>query len=172
MLMPPILKEVHYCMEFIFNILIGIVLVIFFTLSLALGKETVTGDIFGAGGFPILLVVIGFVVLIFITKESLKNKNRVHIPLFDIKSSSGKSLIMSVVFLTAYLVLMEVIGFVISTFFFIFGSAKAMGYKRNIALVVFSLVLTVILIVVFGKVFFVPLPRGIGILKELSYFIY
>ena len=51
-------------------------------------------------------------------------------------------------------------------------SAKVMGYKENVKTLIFSLGLTVGVTLIFGKLFFVGLPRGIGLLREISYLIY
>jgi putative tricarboxylic transport membrane protein len=89
-----------------------------------------------------------------------------------LKSTEGRMLALTIAILAAYLLLMDVIGFTLSTLLFIFGWARTMGYKKMGMLSIFSLVLTVALVLSFGKGFFVPLPRGIGIFKELSYLIY
>lgn len=159
-------------MEMIFNSFIGIFIAAYMFMSLALDKKSISGDVFGAGGFPIVLAVLGFIVLALIVKDCLKNKTQVHIPMFDIKSVDGKMLAVNVVVLTGYLMLMDVLGFILSTFIFTFASTRAMGYKKTSSLVLFSVVLTTAIVLVFGKLFFVPLPRGLEIFRELSYFIY
>lgn len=159
-------------MEMIFNFAVGIFIAFYMVLSFGLDKHTVKGDVFGAGGFPIALAVLGLVVLGFIVWDGLKNKRKVDIPMFDLKSASGKMLIVSVMILAAYLLLMDVIGFFLATLLFAFGSARAMGYNRLPVLLAFSAALSVVIVVIFGDVFYVPLPRGMGIFRELSYFIY
>jgi putative tricarboxylic transport membrane protein len=159
-------------MEMIFNIAMGLFIVLYLVLSLLLNKESLSGDVLGAGGFPIILGIIGLVILAVITAKVAKDKTKIPIPLLNLKSGEGKVLALNITILAAYLLLMDVIGFTLSTLLFIFGSARAMGYKKMVMLSVFSLVLTVVLVLSFGKGFFVPLPRGIGIFRELSYFIY
>ena len=159
-------------MEMIFNSCIGIFLAVYLSMSLSLDKKSITGDVFGAGGFPIVLAVLGFIVLALIIREVLKNQTKVHIPMFDIKSADGKMLMLNVIILAGYLLLMDVIGFILSTFLFVFTSTITMGYKKLSTLLVFSVALTAIIVLVFGKVFFVPLPRGLELFRELSYFIY
>jgi putative tricarboxylic transport membrane protein len=159
-------------MEMIFNIALGLFILLYLVLSLLLNKESLTGDVLGAGGFPIILAIIGLAILALITARVAKDKTKIPIPLLNLKSGEGKVLALNIVILSAYLLLMDVIGFTLSTLLFIFGGARAMGYKKMGMLSVFSLVLTVALVLSFGKGFFVPLPRGIGIFRELSYLIY
>lgn len=159
-------------MEMVFNLALGVFIAFYMMLSFALDKATVKGDIFGAGGFPIVLAVLGLIVLAVITKNTLKNKVKVDIPMFDLKSVSGKMLLLTIALLAAYLLLMDVVGFFLATLLFTFSSVRAIGYKKVPMLVAFSLILSVVIVVLFGNVFYVPLPRGIGILRELSYFIY
>jgi putative tricarboxylic transport membrane protein len=159
-------------MEVIFNIMMGMFILFYLVLALLLKKESLTGDALGAGGFPTILAVIGLAILVLITAKVVKDKTRIPIPLLSLKSVEGKALMLNIVILSAYLLLMDVIGFALSTLLFFFGSARGMGYKKTVVLSLFSLLLTVVLVATFGKLFFVPLPRGIGIFRELSYFIY
>jgi putative tricarboxylic transport membrane protein len=159
-------------MEMIFNIVMGIFILFYLVLAFLLKKESLTGDALGAGGFPIILSVIGLVLLVLITVKIAKDKTKIPIPLLNLKSVDGKLLALNIVILAAYLLLMDIIGFALSTLLFLFGSARGLGYKKTAVLSLFSLLLTVILVATFGKLFFVPLPRGIGVFRELSYFIY
>lgn len=159
-------------MELIFNAFIGIFLTFFLVFSLLLDKKTIAGDVFGAGGFPIVLAVLGLCVLAGIVIKGLKDKSKVHIALFDIKSQSGKAVILNVAILTAYLFFMNIIGFLLSTLIFVFGSTRGMGYKKLHIVAIFTIVLSAVLVFVFGRLFVIPLPRGIGLFRELSYYIY
>lgn len=159
-------------MEIVFNLIVGIFIVFYMALSFLFDKRTVSGDVFGSGGFPILLACLGLVVLGLIMWQSLRNKTKVEIPMLDIKTSSGKTLILSIGVLSLYLLIMNIIGYVLSTFIFAIGSARVLGYKKILALFVFTISLSVILTLAFGNIFFVPLPRGMGIFKDLSYYIY
>jgi putative tricarboxylic transport membrane protein len=159
-------------MEMIFNIVMGLFILFYLVLAFLLKKESLTGDALGAGGFPIILSVIGLALLVFVTAKVVKDKTRIPIPLLSLKSVEGKVLALNIVIFSAYLLLMDIIGFALSTLLFLFGSARGLGYKKTAVLSLFSLLLTVILVATFGKLFFVPLPRGIGIFRELSYFIY
>lgn len=159
-------------MELIFNALIAIVIVIYLLLSLKLGPSTTEGDIFGAGGFPIIIAILGLIVLGIVTLEVIKKGKKIDIPMFKIKTTNGRAVTLNVLALSVYVALMGYLGFILSTPLFLVSSAKSMGYKNNKALALFTVVTTVALVVVFGKIFYIPLPRGIGVLRDLSYYIY
>jgi putative tricarboxylic transport membrane protein len=159
-------------MEMIFNTVVGIFILGYLGCALILDKNSVAGDVFGAGGFPIVLSIIGLITLVLISTKTLRKKTKVHIPMFNLKSQAGETLAVNIAILTAYVFLMDVIGFILSTLLFLFGSARSMGYKQIPILLFYTVVLAVILVFSFGKVFFVPLPRGIGFFRELSYFFY
>jgi putative tricarboxylic transport membrane protein len=159
-------------MEMIFNIVMGMFILFYLVLAFLLKKESLTGDALGAGGFPIILGIIGLAILVLITAKIVKDKTKIPIPMLNLKSVEGKVLALNIIILAAYLLLMDIIGFALSTLLFLFGSARGLGYKKTAVLSLFSLLLTTILVATFGRLFFVPLPRGIGIFRELSYFIY
>lgn len=159
-------------MEVIFNILMGIFILFYLVFAFLLKRESLTGDALGAGGFPMILGIIGLAILVFITARILKDKARIPIPMLNLKSLEGRVLALNIVIFSAYLLLLDIIGFALSTLLFLFGSARGLGYKKTVVLSLFSLLLTVILVATFGKLFMVPLPRGIGIFRELSYYIY
>lgn len=159
-------------MELIFNGIVCLLILAYMFLALQFGESTIQGDVFGAGGFPLVIAVIGLVVLALITINVMKSKTKVHVPMFDLKSASGKMVAFNVLALTAYVFMMDVIGFALSTFLYLIAGASSMGYSKPRALAIYTVVVSVVLVVVFGKVFFIPLPRGMGIFRELSYFIY
>ncbi len=159
-------------MELIFNIVIALFMIGYFFLASQFNVTTVTGDVVGAGGYPKVLAILGLILLLLISVNVIKNKEKVRIPMLDIKSKDGKAVLLNVLMLTGYLVLMNIIGFLISTPLYLFGSTRLMGYKKYVPLLIYTAILSTVLVVIFGKVFYVPLPRGIGIFRELSYSFY
>ena len=77
-----------------------------------------------------------------------------------------------VLLLLCYILTIKSLGFAIVTLLFTAGSITALGYKSYGKTAVFSLLFTAMLIVIFGRVFFIALPRGIGVIKEFSYYLY
>lgn len=159
-------------MEIIFNIGLAIFMIAYLFLASQFDVTTVTGDVVGASGYPKSLAILGLLLLLFISINVMKNKNKIRIPMLDLKSKDGKAVLLNVLMLTGYLVLMNTIGFLISTPLYLFGSARFMGYKKYVPLLIYTVILSTVLVVIFGKVFYVPLPRGIGIFREISYSFY
>lgn len=159
-------------MEIIFNILLAALMLVYFFFAAQFNTASINGDIFGAGGYPKILAALGLILIIIISVNVFKRKEKIRIPMLDFKSTDGKAVLLNVTMLSGYLILMNYIGFLFSTPLYLLGSTRFMGYKKIIPLLVYTVVLSVVLIFVFGKVFYVPLPRGMGLFRELSYSIY
>lgn len=160
-------------MELVFNGVIAVILVIFFAESTKIGGITVSNDKIGANGFPQMIIIVSLILLVYLTFKSVKNKNKNDgKEEFNFKEKGILTMILSIGLLGAYIFTLNIIGFILGTFFFSIIAAKVMGFDNNLKNIVFSIVLTASITIVFGKVFFVALPRGVGILRELSYLIY
>lgn len=133
-------------------------------------SNNVEGDILGDMGFPIFVAVLALVLAVIIFLKGLKKAGSISKMFEFTKPESG--LVTSVGCLGAYILLMNYIGFALSTLLFTYFNARLMGYKNNKVLIIFSLILTGVILGAFGNLFLVPLPRGLGIFRELSYYIY
>ncbi len=158
--------------EIVFNIIVGIGIAFYLFQAARLPATDNPTDVLGAGGFPIIIGVLGLIVLFIITMKVIKDKHPVHIPMFDLKLPEGRMLVINVIILAAYVVLLDILGFAVSTAFYLFIAAASIGYRKWGLLAIFSIVTSAILVGVFGTVFYVPLPRGIEFFRELSYLIY
>lgn len=67
----------------------------------------------------------------------------------------------SVLLMLGYFVLIYLIGFGIGTFLYAVAIPLLLQYKNKLVAVVFALVTAVALIVLFGTLFYVPLPQGL-----------
>ncbi len=159
-------------MELLFNIFIGLVLIVFFVESTTFDGMTVSTDKIGANGFPQMIIIISFMLLLYITYNYIKNKGKAKKDVFNIKDKGFRIMLINIVLLAIYIFTMNYIGFILGTFIFIIVAAWSMGYREKVKSLIFSLVLTMSITLVFGKVFYVALPRGLGLLREISYFIY
>ncbi len=158
--------------EIFFNILAGLAIA-FYLFKAMQFRDIENGiDVFGAGGFPQIIGFLGLIVLIVITIRTLKEKHQVNIPLFDMTLPGSRILLANILLLAAYIALLNVLGFAVSTILYLFIAPASFGYDKWVLLTVFSLLSASILVGVFGTVFYVPLPRGIGIFRELSYLVY
>lgn len=160
-------------MELIFNGFIAIVLMVFLVFSMNLEGMTISSDVIGAGGFPRVISLISLMLLAYITYKNIKDKSKSeNKEAFDFKDKGFKIMILSIGLLGVYIFTLNTVGFMLGTLVFSVIAVKIMGYDDNLKAIIFSVVLTVAITLVFGKVFFVSLPRGIGFLREISYLIY
>jgi len=158
--------------ELIFNCLVGLGIVFFLVQAFSLPHSDNPGDVLGAGGFPVILGVLGLIVLAVITVRIMREKTRTKVPMFDLGSLDGRSLALNVILLFVYIMVMDVIGFVPSTLLYLLAAGWSIGYRNPLRLAIYAAAVTTALTVVFGVLFVVPLARGIGQLRELSYMIY
>lgn len=160
-------------MELVFTIGIAAFLAAMALLARGFGRESLEGDVLGAAGFPLLLIAIGLVLAALIAVQQIRGAGeRPKAKLLDLSTRPGRALLSSAAVLAAYVAAMNVLGYVLSTLLFSFAAAWVMGYRRLPALALFSALVTAALLLLFGRAFFVPLPRGLGFLRELSYVLY
>ena len=160
-------------MELLFNGFIGLILLVFFMESRKIEEVAVSSDKLGASGFPQIIIAISFILLIYITYKNIKNiKENKDEKTSKFKDKGFRTMLISIVLLAVYIFTMDIIGFILGTFIFSMLASRVMGYKDTMKTLIFSLVLTLGVTLIFGKVFYVSLPRGIGFIRELSYLIY
>jgi hypothetical protein len=158
--------------ELVFNGLLGLVILIFLVQALLLPASDNPADVLGAGGFPAILGVLALIVLAAITLHVIRARRPIKIPMFELDTLDGRTVALNVVLLLAYLSLLDIIGFVLSTLLYLPAAGWLIGYRRPLPLVLYAVAITATMTIVFGILFVVPLPRGIGELRELSYMIY
>lgn len=71
-----------------------------------------------------------------------------------------------------FIFLLNYIGFIISSIIFLTAIFLVLGGKKILNSLIFSVITTVLFIVLFSVLLGTTLPRGVGIFKSLSYFIY
>ena len=158
--------------EIIFNILIGLGVLFYLTHAIQLPATDNPADVLGAGGFPIIIGVVALIGLAMITIHTVKEKRKVDIPMLNLRSIDGRMVFINVLLLAGYVGLLDIIGFVLATFAYLVLAPLSMGYRKPVVITVFASLTTAIMVVVFGIVFYVPLPRGMELFSELSYLIY
>jgi len=158
--------------EIVFNILIGLGVLFYLAQAVQLPTTDNPADVLGAGGFPIVIGVIALIGLAMITIHTIKEKRKVDIPMLNLRSIDGRMVFINVLVLAAYVGLLDVIGFVLATLIYLVVAPLSMGYRKPVLIAVFASVTTAVMTVVFGIVFYVPLPRGVEFFRDLSYLIY
>jgi hypothetical protein len=158
--------------EILFNLLLVALLTVLYLVSRGFGGRTVSTDHFGPQGFPQLLILLSLGVLGVLTVRAilaLRKEKPSPAPTFGFLK---QPMLRSSLILIGYVFCLDLFGYIVSTVCFIFIGARAIGYASNLKLALFTCMVTGILVLVFGSFFFVPLPRGMGLLRELSYMIY
>jgi putative tricarboxylic transport membrane protein len=71
-----------------------------------------------------------------------------------------------------YVVLLNMLGFILSTILFLYGISFLLGQKKQLHSIIFAMVTTVVFIILFSVLLSIPLPRGLGIFRQLSLLFY
>ncbi len=158
--------------EIVFNILIGLGVLFYLAQAIQLPTTDNPADVLGAGGFPIIIGVIALIGLAMITIHTIKEKRKVDIPMLNLRSIDGRMVFINLLVLGAYIALLDVIGFVLATLIYLVAAPLSMGYRKPVILALFASITTAVMVVVFGIGFYVPLPRGMDLFRDLSYMIY
>ncbi len=74
--------------------------------------------------------------------------------------------------ITLYFVLLKIFGFILLTPFFLIAFMYLLEERKKVWMICISFGITLIIIYVFTKVMYVPLPRGIGIFLDFSHLFY
>lgn len=83
-----------------------------------------------------------------------------------------RKVILSILCLIAYIVLLPLIGFILSTMVFILSFILSLGERRNLVLIISPILITAVVVAVFARFITIPLPRGAGIFAAFSRFFY
>lgn len=86
---------------------------------------------------------------------------------------SGKIQLFSAMgLIVLYIILMKIIGFLVLTPFVMIAFMYLLGEKSKLWIYTIPFVLTLGIVLLFTKVMYVPLPRGIGIFLSISHLLY
>lgn len=88
------------------------------------------------------------------------------------KVVNPRNLWITLAFIIAYAFLLETVGFVVLTPIWVAAYMFAIGMRRWTWLLGATLILSVFLIAVFAMFMLIPLPRGVGIFREISLLVY
>lgn len=162
----------------IFNGVLIIGLICLYVMAGQFEYIKVSNEALGPGGFPRLLIICIIVGLVicsvrdFIKMKKSKASETGEEKPAPIAKKDWFRLGGFFALLIAYLVLLQTCGFILCTLVFTFATIKVIGYKKTWLAAVAAVVLTLVITYVFGELFNIALPRGIGFLRELSRYIY
>lgn len=149
------MKKSNIVISFVF-ILLGILVLLNVSTypTISVGNEKLLGPAF----FPGLLAMILIVLSILLILTNYKSTEQRSTGLFD--SYSIKAYI-TMLGLVVYILLLNVVGFLIMTPILLFALIRFYGVKEYPKLVITSLLITVFIYIVFKILLAVPLPLGI-----------
>jgi hypothetical protein len=156
-----------------FNCFLIIVLSWLYGVSYTFIGTTISTDYCGAGGFPRLVIALTLLLLIYdsvMTFKKLKSTEKSSEPIFE--KQGIKQFLTGVILLGLYVLVVELLGYIVATALFTFLLIKSMNYQNNLKATVFTVAFVAALVIVFGNIFDTQLPRGVGFLKEISFYLY
>lgn len=154
--------------ELVFNGVIMVCLIVLFLMTRQFEGVKISTDYLGPSGFPQAVMVMAMIIIAILSYRLITEKKTENTE--DFQKIKKVGLVIVLIFI--YIFALNVLGYMVSTFISVYLIGKAIGYRQNLKMVIFALVLTTIMVLVFGNVFTVPLPRGVGFLREFSYLIY
>lgn len=165
-------------MELVFDLFLVTVFSAFLFMSNSITAKTISNDQLGSKGFPQMIAAVAIVLLLAIILRTIVAKKKGGgIKVQSVETEPvARSLYIRVfaliILLFLYILFLKKLGFTLETLLFIFLSLTILGYRNYRISAIFSVAFTAMLVIVFGRVFFIAIPRGTGFLKELSYFLY
>jgi hypothetical protein len=127
-------------------------------------------DPLGPAGFPIIIIVFISLLLVISLVKTIKKYREKHTHM-NITATGFKRIISLLISLVVFVFITNRIGFIISIFILFIAMFNIMGQKGKKGILL-SIASSIVIISLFAVVLSVPLPRGLGIFKELSYLIY
>lgn len=169
-------------MELLFDVFLIVLFLVFLFLSNDISDVTIGKDNLGSAGFPRLIAIVAILLLALVITQKIRVIVKARKMTADgeqqiekgskISNSLYKRLFSMIILLVFYILFLKQLGFVLETAVFIFLSLTILGERKYLRSIIFSVVFTAMLVIIFGKIFFIALPRGTGFLRELSYFIF
>ena len=157
-------------MELIFNAVLGVIFLFFLVMSRQIPHQSTAADVVEASGFPMIFSVISLLLLAYSTYEVLQGKSESKAVKI---TKEGLFRLSVVVALTiGYILALNTLSFTLVTMLFVFTCVTVIGSKRYLLNAVYAFVCTLTLTLIFGRVFMISLPRGVGFIRELSFFLY
>ncbi|MCM3759535.1 tripartite tricarboxylate transporter TctB family protein [Alkalihalobacillus oceani] len=168
------------------NLALSIATIIFsifffiYTLQIPASSSTSIGPEFWPRVVLISLAIMGIVLLIkslremkrpAIVEESISETEKVEEE-FEVEEVHKSRYLIIILALFVYILSLSFIGFVPTTPFMLIGIALIIGMRKWYSMALTGVLGTACFIYLFANTLNIPLPRGVGIFRELSYFLY
>lgn len=156
--------------------LTSLYLLIFINNFIKISSTRQAAEKLGPKFWPIVILIgivfLSGIVIFNIVREIKKTKWNTEQEDATLEQFTDKRLITLIALTGSYVYLLPYIGFLSITPIFIILISWLIGIRVIWKNLTFSLALTGIFIYIFGNFLYVPLPRGIGFFREISFFFY
>lgn len=153
----------------------------FFLMSTAQIRSANTATILGPKFWPSIILILMLVIAImgvmktFINSKRasgvhLENTSEVEEP--EIRFFNIPMSLVSIVSIILYSIGLYIFGFILSSILFLYLLTQVLGAKKQLMIILVSVIVTVLFVGLFSNLLGVPLPRGIGIFRAFSLMFY
>lgn len=159
--------------EMIFNVILALVLLVFLVLGAQIPEMSNPADFVEAKGFPMVFAAIALLLLAWECVAQIRKKQADGVGAgkkTDPKQAAKVAVVVSMT--VVYILTVKYAGFIILTVLFAFAVLYLLGSQKWLFNAVFSVAATAVLVLIFGRFFSVSLPRGAGILRTISFYLY
>ncbi|PYZ96674.1 hypothetical protein CR205_13320 [Alteribacter lacisalsi] len=171
------------------NLILSVIVIIFslFFLYHSVNLPSSSTAIPGPGAWPTMLLIMMVILGLSLLVSTIRTARKGEVVSKEIQAEAGdeaaeEDFVPKVVFPYRYLVLLGIaviylflvsgIGFLLATPLMLAGAAFLLGMRKVWSLVTTSVMGSAAVIVIFIVILNIPLPRGLGVFRELSYLIY
>ncbi|MDN5335654.1 MAG: putative tricarboxylic transport rane protein [Synergistales bacterium] len=146
-----------------------VVFLLFFIIDSKNITQLSTADPVGPTAFPVILATLGILLMGMLVFQKLKKKDS---DLTSLRSPLSRRAVFTTVLLVFYVPALNFFGFIPSSFALLTALVRLFGCPSLKKSVIIGFLGTAVTVALFGQLLHVPLPRGLGLLRSLSYFFY
>ena len=164
-------------LELIFNTVLAAALLFFLIAGGRIPELSSAGDFVEAKGFPVMFSAIALVLLAADTVRMVREltaakRNGVGQAAGEFDSAKIYKVAIVLAMTVVYIVIVKTAGFVPLSVLFTFAALNLLKSRNQVFNFAFSLAAVLILTLIFGRFFGIALPRGVGILKTVGFYLY
>lgn len=167
------LSERGRCMSDIIVCVVIIAASIFFYIYTLSFPVILKYEKMGPGFWPKMVLIGIILVALSLLVESIRERRKPDQKQeADLEEKDTKLVVICAGILAISLYLMQIIGFVLSSFFATAILALLLGERKKRTAAIYSFIIVLVIYASFAKLMYVPLPRGISVFREFSYYLY
>lgn len=145
-------------LEKIFLVFLCVISVFLFSVTFNFEVLEMDNYSLGPAFFPRLICILLFIIALILLILSIKNNSK-----YNFKNINLKYSIITIIFFIIYVFLIEKLGYLVSTIIFMTSIIFLLRSKSFLLNIIFSIIFSVVIYLMFSKGFNVSLPEGIFI---------